>query len=222
MVNTIQAMPREEIGKQLTGFCQLMDIQPPQAPGELISFIIQQYGKLRADVIGRALNYWASSESQIIKPKRLNGHFIAQIMQFYTNSRRSVANSEMVPDKPQEVRVYTPEERDAIFMEAHDVLVEQYEQFFYLRLPDINIVWPGFRHQYEWLVEKGHIRPGQYSEADARARGRAIRERYRDTQDKFIRETQAIRKTYRGEILEHEWDLIGYVALHFDKVLGRD
>jgi hypothetical protein len=214
-------MPREEIGKQLTGFCQLMDIQPPQAPGELISFITQQYGKLRADVIGRALNYWASSDSQILKPKRLNGHFIAQVMQFYTTSRRSVANAEMVPDRPVEVRVYSDEERDAIFMEAHDVLVEQYEQWFYQRIPDVNIVWPGFRHQYEWLVEKGHIRDGQFSPHDAKARGVAICQRYKDTQNKFIREAQAIRKTYKGEILEYEWDLIGYVALHFDKVLGR-
>ena len=215
-------MPREEIGKQLTGFCQLMDIQPPQAPGELISFITQQYGKLRADVIGRALNYWASSDSQILKPKRLNGHFIAQVMQFYTTSRRSVANAEMVPDRPVEVRVYSDEERDAIFMEAHDVLVEQYEQWFYQRIPDVNIVWPGFRHQYEWLVEKGHIRDGQFSPHDAKARGVAICQRYKDTQNKFIREAQAIRKTYKGEVLEYEWDLIGYVALHFDKVLGRD
>jgi len=214
-------MPREEIGKQLTGFCQLMDIQPPQAPGELISFITQQYGKLRADVIGRALNYWASSDSQILKPKRLNGHFIAQVMQFYTTSRRSVANAEMVPDRPVEVRVYSDEERDAIFMEAHDVLVEQYEQWFYQRIPDVNIVWPGFRHQYEWLVEKGHIRDGQFSPHDAKARGVAICQRYKDTQNKFIREAQAIRKTYKGEVLEYEWDLIGYVALHFDKVLGR-
>ena len=214
-------MPREEIGKQLTGFCQLMDIQPPQAPGELISFITQQYGKLRADVIGRALNYWASSDSQILKPKRLNGHFIAQVMQFYTTSRRSVANAEMVPDRPVKVRVYSDEERDAIFMEAHDVLVEQYEQWFYQRIPDVNIVWPGFRHQYEWLVEKGHIRDGQFSPHDAKARGVAICQRYKDTQNKFIREAQAIRKTYKGEVLEYEWDLIGYVALHFDKVLGR-
>jgi hypothetical protein len=215
-------MPREELARQLTGFCQLMDIHPPQAAGELIEFIYRQYGKMRADVVTKAMNYWASSESQIQKPKRLNGHFVAQVMQFYTNSRRSVAHAEIMPERAPEVRVYSEEERQAIFREAHDVLVEQYEQFFYLRLPDVNIVWPGFRHQYEWLLEVGHIKEGEFQLSDARARGRAIRERYRDTQSKFINEMQSIRKTYKGEILEHEWDLIGYVALHFDKVLGRD
>lgn len=222
MVNTIQLMPREEIGKQLTGFCQLMDIQPPQAPGELVGFISQQYGNLRADVISKALNFWASSESQILKPKRLNGHFIAQVMQFYTNSRRSIARSDMVPDAPEEVKIYSKEERHEIFREAHDILVEQYEHFFYGRRPDVNIIWPAFRHQYEWLIEVGHIKPGQFDALDAKARGVALRERYIETQDKFNREAQAFKATYRGVVLEHDWDTIGFVALHFDKVLGHD
>lgn len=219
---TLTSCPKEDIVNQLSGFAQLMDILPPQAPNELVDFIRQQYGALKPEVLGRALNQWAGGESQILKPKRLNGYFIAQAMSLYIQGQRSVAHSSLVPEVEQTAREYSPQEKDDIFTEAYYIHKEQYLNRYIKREPNIIIIWPSFRHQYEFILKKGWMTKDEFTPEQAAKKGAEIRGEHVQTEKRFHAMMSAAKSSYRSQILEWEWDLIGYVALHFHKKLSNE
>jgi hypothetical protein len=221
---TIREIQSDEIGKRLKSFCELCDIAPPADGAALVQFMKYNYGGLKEEVLSRALNYWASSENDIQRPRKLNGHFIAGVFKLYLDSKRA-QNSNDAYAKPQPKLLEVRQDdnvRKRELLEALSVLKYRYNEVFYKKNNQTYILIGAMESLHGEAIEFGLYRQDDFDESLVRQKEQAIRDYVYRTQLGINRSKPTWMLDTGIERTNYTYWNSAYMCLYFDNLIFAD
>jgi hypothetical protein len=218
---TIKDLPSEEIGKRLKAFCELCDIAPPVDGAALVQFMKHNYGGLRDEVLSRALNHWASTDNDVQRPRRLNGHFMAGVFKLYLDIKRA-QNKDDAYLKPEQKLIEQRKDdntRKRELMDAMNVLMLRYHQVFYEHSQSTYILIGAMESLHAEAIEFGLYAESDFDYSLVKQKEQAIRDYVYRTQLGISRSKPTWMLDTGVERTQHTYFNSAYMCLHFDNLI---